>query len=243
MDTGMTNQSKQAALSEYPGKELEAMSFAANYHRWIVDEFKPYLGKTAVEVGAGRGDLSQLLLQSGVMQLFAYEPSAKLFAVLQEKLHEEPRAVLFNDFFNLESKPNDIDSVIYINVLEHIENDRSELIDVHQSLNAGGHLLIFVPALSWLFSKADKEMGHFRRYSFDGLVTLVRESGFEIEKIRYFDIAGVIPWYINFVLLKNSFDSNSVALYDRLVVPVMRLAERILKPPVGKNILLVARKC
>ena len=66
MENDMTNHLKRSDLSEYPGKELEAMSFAANYHRWIVDEFKPFLGRTAVEVGAGRGDLSALLLQSGV---------------------------------------------------------------------------------------------------------------------------------------------------------------------------------
>lgn len=238
----MTDHSERPGLAEYPGKELEAMSFAANYHRWIVDEFKPFLGKAVVEVGAGRGDLSSLLLRSGVEKLYAYEPSINLFSVLQAKLGKEPRAILFNDFFNLESAPDGVDSVIYINVLEHIENDQSELRNIHGSLNAGGHLLIFVPALSWLFSKADQEMGHFRRYSKDGLVKIVQEGGFKIEKVCYFDIAGIIPWYVNFVLLKNSFNSRSVSIYDRLVVPPMRFAERLIPPPIGKNILLVARK-
>lgn len=219
------------------------MSFAANYHRWIVDEFKPFLGRTAVEVGAGRGDLSGLLLQSGIEKLYAYEPSPSLFETLQDTLREEPRAILRNDFFSPQSAPANMDSVIYINVLEHIEQDRLELKNINASLGRGGYLLVFVPALSWLFSKADREMGHFRRYSKNGLVDIVSGTGFEIEKVRYFDMAGIIPWYVNFVMLKNSFNSRSVSVYDRIVVPPMRLVEQALTPPIGKNILLVARKC
>ena len=74
------------------------------------------------------------------------------------------------------------------------------------------------------------------------LVELIRQSGFSVVKARYFDVAGIIPWYINFVLLKNSISGGSVSLYDRLVVPAMRVMEGLVPLPVGKNVLLVARK-
>jgi len=228
--------------SEYPGKELEAMSFAVNYHRWIVDELALYLGKTVVEVGAGRGDLSSMLLEKGLERLYAFEPSSNLYPVLEALAKSEPRLQSFQDFFNAESVSGNVDSVVYINVLEHIEDDLAELGMARQALKAGGRLLVFVPALSWLFSEADRSMGHFRRYSKKELVARVQEAGFEVENARYFDVAGVLPWYVNFVLLKNAFSSGSVSLYDRLVVPPMRRVERLLKPPVGKNVLLVARK-
>jgi len=61
-------------------------------------------------------------------------------------------------------------------------------------------------------------------------------------KARYFDVAGVLPWYVNFVLLKNSIGGGGVALYDKLVVPAMRVVEGIKPPPIGKNILMVARR-
>lgn len=228
--------------AEYPGKELEAMSFASNYHRWIIAELGGFLGKRVVEVGAGRGDVSALLLEAGVQQLFAYEPSPKLFAVLREQFATEPRVTVVNGFFRPESAPPGIDAVVYINVLEHIEDDRLELRSVYQALGAGARLLVFVPALRWLYSNADAEFGHYRRYEGPELLEKVQEAGFEVEQWRYFDLAGIIPWYLNFVLLKRPLTTGSVFLYDRLAVPPMRRIEKWVKPPTGKNLLLVAYK-
>ena len=138
--------------------------------------------------------------------------------------------------------PEAIDSVLYINVLEHIEDDRAELLNAYRALPAGGCLLLFVPALPQLYSEVDRSMGHFRRYYKKELIQRVKEAGFEVENARYFDLAGIIPWYVNFVLLKNTFSAGSVALYDKVVVPSMRLFEKLITLPIGKNILLVARK-
>jgi len=228
--------------AEYPGKELEAMSFAENYHRWIIAELARFLGRTAVEVGAGKGDITALLLEAGVERLFAYEPSPKLFGELEKRYKREPRVTVINDLFRPESAPPCIDSVIYINVLEHIEHDRLELRSVFQALDPGARLLVFVPALKWLFSAADAELGHFRRYEDHELLTRVKEAGFQIEKWRYFALAGIIPWYLNFVLFKRPFTARSVFLYDRVVIPSMRRIERWVKPPTGKNLLLVGYK-
>ena len=226
----------------YPGKELEAMSHAVNYHRWIVDELKPCLGNNAVEVGAGIGDLSRLLLETPVRKLFAFEPSSKLCGALRKNLEDEPRATVFQDFVNLDLLQDEVSSVLYVNVLEHIEDDRKELLDVSARVSPGTALLIFVPALSWLFSEADRSVGHFRRYHMKPLTRLVEECGFRVEKARYFDLVGVAAWYVNFVLMKNTFKPGSVSFYDRFIVPPMRLFEKAVRPPVGKNILLVARK-
>jgi hypothetical protein len=133
-------------------------------------------------------------------------------------------------------------SIAYVNVLEHIENDALELRLAYESLRPHGHLLVFVPAQRWLYSDFDRGIGHYRRYTKPGLRQVVAEAGFELVSIRYFDFAGIIPWYFNFVLLKNRPNHGSVRLYDRLVVPFMRRVERILAPPLGKNLLLVARK-
>ena len=131
---------------------------------------------------------------------------------------------------------------MYLNVLEHIEDDASELAKVREALNSNGHLLIFVPALPWLFSDLDRQVGHFRRYMKNNLVELAQQSGFFVVKARYFDFTGILPWYINSVLLKKSISSSSVLMYDRLVIPVMRILEGFVPLPIGKNLLLVARK-
>lgn len=228
-------------MPHYLGKDLEAMSFAKNYHKWILAEFLPYIGTSVAEVGAGKGSFSRLILETDIRNLKAYEPSQDMFLMLEATLKNECRANAVNDFFN-QNITDSFDSVLYVNVLEHIEDDASEIVTAHSKLKQNGHLLIFVPALQWLFSDLDRQVGHFRRYTKNNLTELVIKAGFSVVHAKYFDMAGIIPWYINFVLLKNQIDSSSVNLYDKLIVPSMRILESIMAPPLGKNVLLVAKK-
>jgi SAM-dependent methyltransferase len=218
------------------------MSFARNYHRWILDEFAPYLGDAIAEVGAGRGDVSSLLRERQIKRLVAFEPSANLFAQLQREIATWPSAVAVNGIFDPAAVNGQVDAVLYLNVLEHIEDDAAELSKAQSALRPGGHLLIFVPALRWLYSDFDRSIGHFRRYRRRELSELVEQAGFEIAKLRYFDIAGVLPWYVTFVLMHRTLTGGGVATYDRWVVPIMRRIERWIRPPIGKNLLLVARR-
>lgn len=226
----------------YTGAELEAMSVAVNYHRWILDWFTPYLGNRVAEVGAGIGSVSKLLLERPLGQLTSFEPSRNLFPRLEENLRGEPRATLAPKYFRERDKSERFDSAVYINVLEHIDDDRSEVLDVYEALNPGGHLLVFVPALPWLYSEFDRQLEHHRRYSSRSLARLVVDAGYEIRFLKYFDIAGILPWFVMCKLLGMRPSGCSMALYDKIVVPAMRIAEGILSPPIGKNLLLVARR-
>ena len=226
----------------YFGKDLEAMSFAQNYHRWIVDEFAPFLGQHVAEVGAGVGNVSQMLLDRHIEKLAAFEPDQRMFAELERALAPEPRAHAVQGFFGPEQAGADYDALVYVNVMEHVEHDRREMAHAFRALRPGGHLLVFVPALQWLYSPFDKKVGHYRRYTKRGLVGKAKAAGFEIAKARYFDVAGVLPWYVNFVLLKNEMAGGAVSLYDNAVVPIMKRVERVLPLPLGKNVLLAARK-
>lgn len=227
---------------QYFGRDLEAMSFAENYHSWVISEFMPYLRGNVAEVGAGTGNFSRLLLKSNISSLTSFEPSSNMFPLLTANLAKDSRAKAVNEYFSQRNTDELFDTILYVNVLEHIEDDLAELVTVKTALVAGGNLLVFVPAMPWLFGELDRQVGHFRRYTQPGLVDLVRTAGFSVVKVRYFDLLGIIPWYINFVLLKNILSSSNVRLYDRLAVPVMRLIEKLVSPPVGKNLLLVAKK-
>ena len=151
---------------DYPGKDLESMSFAVNYNNWLVDMITPYLGRVTAEVGAGNGNITKLLIDKGISHLVAFEPSDKMYSIIKEELGGNPNLKLINDtFFNsVMFYENYFDSVLYLNDLQHIENDVEELLHIQQTLKPEGYLCIFVPALSWLFSKFDKSIGHFRRY-------------------------------------------------------------------------------
>ena len=241
-NTKKTKNTVKDAMQNYPGKELEAMSFAVNYHRWIINEFESYFGEIVAEVGAGTGSISELLLEKNIKSLSAFEPSQNMYPLLEKTLQKEKRAKAINDFFAGEHIRETFDSVVYINILEHVEEDHVELTNVLTALKPGGYLLLFVPALEWLYSEVDKQMGHVRRYTKNSLVNLVEDVGFTIVKERYFDLLGIIPWYINFVLLRSSFGSRRVALYDNLVVPLMKIVESRIPVPIGKNILIVGKK-
>ena len=228
----------------YFGRDLEAMSFARNYHRWIAEEFAPYLGARVAEVGAGTGNFSELLLSQGpIAHLMSFEPSSNMYPLLQRRMAGSPRVQTVNDFFGSRAAGLQaaFDSVCYVNVLEHIEADRDELALVRGTLKSGGHLLVFVPALPFLYSGLDRQLGHFRRYRKGELVQLVEGAGFQLRQVKYFDLAGVLPWYVAFVLLKRPLTGGSVSMYDRFVLPLTRRIEQAVAPPIGKNLLLIAR--
>lgn len=233
----------------YQGKDLEAMSFAINYHKWIIDEFRPLLGKDIVEVGAGTGDFSMLLLEEKPNSLSLVEPS-EMFEILQVKIAEKPNGTKIRKFdsifaniaevIKIEQKP---DSIIYVNVMEHIEDDKKELKIIHETLAPNGRVFIFVPALKFLYGEFDKKIGHFRRYTKPELVEKVEETGFEILQVKYFDILGIAPWFIKYQLLRSSsLESSAVEVYDKFVVPFAKKFESFSTPMIGKNILLIAQK-
>lgn len=230
---------------KYEGRDLEAMSFAVRYHEWILSFFRPFLGKRVAEVGAGAGSFSALLLREPIEMLVAIEPSSDMFRRLAEEMKSEARVVSHNAFLSevYERYVNTLDSIVYVNVFEHVEDDEKELSLARSCLRDGGHICIFVPALPWLYSEHDASIGHFRRYTKKELHERVRKAGFEIVSARYFDIAGVFPWLFLVKFLKKSPAPGAVKMYDSFVVPISRLVEGVLPPPVGKNLLVVGRKC
>ena len=234
---------------EYVGKDLEAMSFAELYHRWILDLMRPYLGRKIVEVGAGTGSFSELLLTTNPDSLTMVEPS-DMFTELRANISSRPNLPeikLHHDIFSnvatdisLSGPP---DSIIYVNVLEHIENDLDELRVVNRTLKPGGHLIVFVPALPLLFSKFDRSLGHFRRYRKAELRTRLEEAEFRVKDLRWFDMLGILPWLLKYRIAgSTSMEAGAVQLYDRVAVPIIKRAETLISPPVGKNLFAVVEK-
>ncbi len=231
--------------NEYIGKDLEAMSFAKNYNQWIVELCSPYLGKNIAEVGAGTGNLTELLSgYRNISNITAFEPSAKMYNTLTHNLSGNDKVTSINSALSeiSDKYTEQFDSILYINVLEHIEDDAAEAIKIHRSLNENGHACIFVPALSWLYSDFDKSIGHFRRYHKDQLIQLFDKNGFDIVTVKYIDMLGILPWYLNFVLMKRHLDHKTTTIYDKLVIPIIKILDKISPTPIGKNLLLIAKK-
>ena len=229
----------------YIGKDLESMSYAHNYSKWIIELFLPYTGNNIAEVGAGTGNLTNLFSEiDKVNNITAFEPSEEMHRVLSNNTsHSEKILTVNNTAYNAAATyPNHFDSIFYINVLEHIENDQEEVNLIHSMLKDRGYACIFVPALSWLYSNFDKSIGHYRRYHKKPLLNLFEENGFDIINIKYIDMLGIAPWYINFVLLKRTLDSKSTKIYDTYAIPVIKLLDKLIEAPIGKNLILVGQK-
>jgi SAM-dependent methyltransferase len=235
----------------YPGRELETMAEAVNYHRWILDIFESYLGEHLVEVGAGLGSVSEMILGGHRCQTLALvEPSDRMYQDLSERsrqLNTQTRVETFNGTFpalaRVITRRQAPDSIIYINVLEHIEDDEAELRSVHESLTQNGRVLIFVPALNWLYGRFDQRLGHYRRYTKTELDEKLKCAGFTVLRSTYFDMTGIIPWWIKYrVFRSETMEQSAVRFYDRFIVPTLRWIETRVPPPIGKNIIAIAEK-
>lgn len=234
----------------YAGRDLESMAFARNYHRWILDLFAPHMGRRLVEVGAGTGSFSELLLGRGPDTLTLVEPSPEMHRRLAARVQSfktKTRVRTFNDTFaraaRLIAEGERPDSVIYVNVLEHVEDDAAELLAVRDTLAPGGRLFVFVPALRWLYGSFDRQVGHVRRYTKTELTQKCERAGFRVLKSVYFDAGGVLPWWLKYrVLRSEKMEPAAVKFYDDFCVPLLRRVESVVPPPLGKNVLLVAEK-
>jgi SAM-dependent methyltransferase len=229
----------------YIGDDLETMADTPRYVDWIIDHFRPHLLGRAAEFGAGIGTISARIVND-VSSLDLIEPTASLSENLLERFKGEEKvnviSAMLESYLSGELQYQ-YDSILLVNVLEHIENDKSALKMLFGALNTGGHLLIYVPALPFLFSNFDELVGHYRRYTRVGLAQILSEAGFQISYISYIDFLGILPWYlVNTVGGKTSLSPSTVKLYDRIGVPLGRFAERLIKPPIGKNVIVVAKK-
>lgn len=233
-----------STASDYTSSDLEALLVLRRYRDWILGEFAPYLRGNAVEIGAGIGSYSREILRS-VASLDLVEPSVTGASHLANAFAAEARVTLVPstaEHWVAAAGTDSYDSAVMINVLEHIDDDRQMLGELRRVIRPSGHLLLFVPALMQLYSPLDQLLGHHRRYHLPDLREKVEAAGFVIQIARYFDILGTLPWLVvNRILGATSFSSGLAALYDGIGVPLTSTFERIVSPPFGKNILLIAQ--
>jgi SAM-dependent methyltransferase len=176
---------------------LARMNELGAYNRTMFDLFSPYLGRRVLEIGAGAGNLSRFLLDRDSVILTDYE--AEYLHLLRRRFgnyeNVQIRHLDLDTFTASGLAGESIDSVVCLNVLEHIENDRRVLGEIRRTLTPGGVLVVLVPAHPQLFSDLDRNLGHHRRYTAPMLVDRFREAGFVVEHSRYFNWVGAIGWY------------------------------------------------
>ena len=227
--------------------DLERLGTADRFFDWTLAEFRPFLQGRVLEVGAGLGTITRKLVAADPeLSVVALEPAENLFDELAAVAALTPRVEASREqsgaYVERDGRP--FDTVVYLNVLEHIEDDAEELRVAVRALRPGGHVLVFGPGLPWLYSELDHNAGHYRRYTVTGLRQVAEGAGLEVVSVKYFDVLGVLPYFLVYRTARSQAISGSTLwAYDRVLVPASRAVQRILRrPPLGKNVIMVARK-
>ncbi|MEA3183664.1 MAG: hypothetical protein QOJ74_141 [Ilumatobacteraceae bacterium] len=242
-------QAQQASSNSQFGaaEELENLANADRFFGWIADELSPHLGHRILEVGAGIGTIATKVSErKAISEITAIEPAENLFERLQATATRLPNvAALQLTSQELAAQgPRQFDSVIYVNVLEHILDDAAEMRTAFSLVAPGGTLGVFVPAMSRLYGSLDYKSGHHRRYDKARLREVIAGAGFEIVELRYLEVAGLVPYWLMYrVLNRQTLSPMSSGVFDRAIIPVSKLVQRLVpSPPIGKNLLAIARR-
>lgn len=226
--------------SELQTAVLEELSDAVNYRHWLADLVRPYLGDDPLEIGSGLGAYVAEWLP-GVPKFTATEPDEQRLLALKNQFVDEPE-VAVRELHMPTDERGEHSCVVALNVLEHIDDDVNALRSAARLLRPGGAVVLVVPAFPSAMSEFDRLIGHVRRYTTDTLGTALTEAGLRVERLQYINPMGLIGWYVLCRLLRRHPANGPVLrVYDRMVIPVLRWAERGRRPPFGQSVFTVAR--
>jgi len=200
---------------------LHALSGAPRFNRWMADTIRPYVGERVLEIGAGIGNLTRALLPRR-KRYVATDIDAEHLARLATRFQHRPNLLI--RYCNLAQAadfaefPASMDSVVCLNVLEHVEDDLHGLHNIHSVLKPGGRAIILVPHGQEIFGTLDVALGHYRRYSHAELKGKLEQAGFRVERIIDFNRISRPPWYVSGRILKRTtLGSGQMKVFDRFV--------------------------
>jgi len=221
---------------------LDLLHDTYNYNHWIFSLIRPYLGTRVVEIGSGPGNLTQFMLN--VDELVCVEPEAeysnRLSAMAVSHRNMTVKACCLDDVLGQsENYKGRFDSVVCLNVLEHIEDHTAAMMTMQSLLRVGGRIILFVPAVQFAYGSMDNALNHFRRYSKRDVKALCGNIGGRLVKCRYVNLLGLIGWWWCGRVRKDALIVPEKArVMDRLV-PFVSALERIVPIPIGQSILAV----
>ena len=228
--------------TKYIGNELDIFSNATNWKKYFSSKIDPFISGDILEVGAGIGINTKYFINNRTKSITSIEPDKDLFdkmLVNQKDLFTSNQTKLnctikeINDTF---------DTIVYIDVLEHILESNKEIELIEKRLKPGGHLIILVPAYNFLFSEFDKSIGHYRRYNKKILRNEINNILYE-KDLFYLDSLGVIASLVNKTILKKSSPSlKNIIFWDKILVPISKILDIVTNKTFGKSLIGIYSK-
>jgi SAM-dependent methyltransferase len=228
--------------SHYIGQELSIFALAVNWKRYYSARIRPFLTGDVLEVGAGLGANTRFLKSRAVSSWTCIEPDPALA--------EEMRAGFVKDSLLSDclvettttgSMGNNrrFDAILYLDVLEHIADDRAELDRAARLLRPSGKIIVLAPAHQWLFTAFDSAIGHHRRYNRRSLQAIA-PRGCRLVSLSYLDSVGMLASLTNRIFLRQPMPRESqILLWDRVLVRLSRIVDQVSLHKVGKSLLAV----
>jgi SAM-dependent methyltransferase len=228
----------------YVGTELELFAEASNWKAYWAERLRPFLGRRVLDVGAGLGATARVLAGSAE-RWSCLEPDPELAARLRAAVscgELPPHCEVVERFVEDLGPSGAYDTVLYVDVLEHIEHDRQQIERAASLLAPGGHVVVLSPAHNWLFSPFDAAIGHHRRYD-KRMLRALSPAGCQLVSLGYLDSVGLLLSLGNAVVLRRDMPTRAnIRFWDRVVVPVSRRIDPLLRFTLGKSIFAAWRK-
>ncbi len=220
---------------------LENLDQADNYVAWVASQFTPHIHGRVLEVGAGHGTFTPLLA-AAADELVITDPSERAAEILRDRYGDREGIVVAAEDLERAVARGPFDTIVLINVLEHIHDDEKALVQLREALVPGGTLCLYVPAFEVLYSDFDRQIGHYRRYTTVSLDRRLRDAGLDLVDTRYVNAAGFLAWLVTArVMGWKPTSPGLVRLYDRTAVPVLRTVEGVVRPPFGQSVVSISR--
>jgi 2-polyprenyl-3-methyl-5-hydroxy-6-metoxy-1,4-benzoquinol methylase len=229
----------------YSGEELDVFAQATRWKAYWSGRIQPFIGRHVLEVGAGIGTNAQVFRPIPCERWVALEPDEAMCDRMREAgqqgLLPAGHEIRCGTSSSLTAHDT-FDTILYIDVLEHIQDDGAELARVGRHLRPGGHLVIVSPAHAFLYSRFDRKIGHYRRYDKRSLRSVIPD-GLALVTLHYLDSVGMLASLANRLLLRNDTPKASqVRLWDSFMVPASHVLDPLMRFQVGKSIICVLQK-
>jgi hypothetical protein len=224
---------------QYNGWELKFFDNSKNFRNYQLSLIKDYLKGYLAEVGPGTG-INLINYYKYPNRIDLFEPTKKLYFKLRRKFSRNKKIKFFNKTFGGKKK---YDTIIYLDVIEHIKNDKKEIIKALGLLKKSGNLIINVPAFSYLYSNFDRDVGHYKRYSKNDFKKILKKLTYQKVNFLYYDSVGYFLSILSKIFISNYKDNfeKKIKLWDSLIW-LSKIVDIITFRLFGKSLLIIVKK-
>jgi hypothetical protein len=224
---------------KYDGWELKFFDKSKNFRDYQLSLIKNYLKGYLAEVGPGNG-INLVNYYKYPKKIDLYEPTKSLYLELKKKFLKSKKIKFYNKILGGKKK---YDTIVYLDVIEHIKKDKKEILTALRLLKKGGNLVISVPAFSHLYSNFDKDVGHFRRYSKNNFKKILEDISLQKVNFIYYDSIGYLLSLLSKIFTsnyKNNFEKK-IKLWDSIIW-LSKIIDFIIFRLFGKSLLIIIKK-